>query len=118
MQLDAPLVFEESDLTVTIVVCTRNRPALLRKCLEGIAQMERAPDEVLVVDNTSGDEETEGVARGFDAPYTLEPVPGASRARNRGLAESQSEIVAYLDDDATPDVHWLGKLLEAFKEIG
>jgi glycosyltransferase involved in cell wall biosynthesis len=116
MQLDAPLVFEESDLTVTIVVCTRNRPALLRKCLEGIAQMERAPDEVLVVDNTSGDEETEAVARGFDATYTLEPVPGASRARNRGLAESQSEIVAYLDDDATPDVHWLGKLLEPFKD--
>jgi glycosyltransferase involved in cell wall biosynthesis len=78
--------------------------------------MERTPDEVLVVDNTSGDKEAEAVARAFAATYIVEPVPGASRARNRGLAESQSEIVAYLDDDATPDVHWLGNLLMPFKD--
>lgn len=116
MQLDSPPAIEESDLTATIVVCTRNRPALLRNCLEGIALMERAPDEVVVVDNTSGDKETEAVARAFSATYIVEPVPGASRARNRGLAESQSEIVAYLDDDATPDEHWLRNLLSPFKD--
>ena len=43
MQLDTPPVFEESDLTATIVICTRNRPALLRECLEGITQLERMP---------------------------------------------------------------------------
>lgn len=116
MQLDSPPVVEESDLTVTIVVCTRNRPTLLRSCLEGIALMERAPDEMVVVDNTSGDKEAEAVARAFGATYTVEPIRGASRARNRGLAESHSEIVAYLDDDATPDVHWLEKLLGPFKD--
>jgi glycosyltransferase involved in cell wall biosynthesis len=78
--------------------------------------MERSPDEVIVVDNTSGDKETEAVAREFAAIYAVEPIPGASRARNRGLVESHSEIVAYLDDDATPDVHWLGNLLAPFKD--
>jgi glycosyltransferase involved in cell wall biosynthesis len=104
------------DLSVAVVICTRHRPALLRKCLEGIARLERAPDEVLVVDNTSGDKEAEAVARAFAATYIVEQVPGASRARNRGLAESQSEIVAYLDDDATPDVHWLGNLIVPFED--
>jgi glycosyltransferase involved in cell wall biosynthesis len=104
------------DLSVSIVICTRNRPALLRKCLEGIALLERTPDEVLVVDNTSGDKEAEAVAQAFAATYIVEPVLGASRARNRGLAESQSEIVAYLDDDATPDVYWLGNLLVPFED--
>lgn len=116
MQHDEPPVLEESDLTATVVVCTRHRPALLGKCLEGIALLERKPDEVLVVDNTSGDRETEAVARAFSATYTVEPILGASRARNRGLAESRSEIVAYLDDDATPDAHWLGNLLQPFKD--
>jgi cellulose synthase/poly-beta-1,6-N-acetylglucosamine synthase-like glycosyltransferase len=32
------------------------------------------------------------------------------------MSESHSEIVAYLDDDATPDVHWLGSLLGPFKD--
>jgi glycosyltransferase involved in cell wall biosynthesis len=104
------------DLSVAVVICTRHRPALLRKCLEGIARLERRPDEVLVVDNTSGDKEAEVVVREFAATYIVEPVPGASRARNRGLEESQSEIVAYLDDDATPDVHWLGNLIVPFED--
>ena len=103
-------------LTATIVVCTRNRPAFLRSCLEGITAMDRGPDEIIVVDNTSGDQETESTAREFGAVYAVEPTQGLSRARNRGLAESHSEIVAYLDDDATPDVHWLGTILEPFKD--
>lgn len=107
---------EESDLTVAIIVCSRNRPALLRKCLEGIVCLKRAPDEVIVVDNTSGDSETEAIAREFNAIYTAEPIVGTSRARNRGLAESRSEVVAYLDDDATPDVDWLGNLLAPFTD--
>jgi glycosyltransferase involved in cell wall biosynthesis len=116
MQLDTLRVFEEADLTTTIVICTRNRPALLRKCLEGIAHLERAPDEVIVVDNTSGDAATAAVAREFSAVYTSEPIQGLSRARNRGLAESTSVIVAYLDDDAVPDERWLKFLLEPFAD--
>jgi glycosyltransferase involved in cell wall biosynthesis len=115
--LDPPrAAFGESLLSATIVVCTRNRPASLRRCLEGIAGLERAPDEVIVVDNTSGDPATKATAQGFGAVYTIEPNLGLSRARNRGLAESHSEIVAYLDDDATPDIHWLGFMLEPFKD--
>ena len=115
--LDPPrAAFGESLLSATIVVCTRNRPASLRRCLEGIAGLERAPDEVIVVDNTSGDPATKATAQEFGAVYTIEPNLGLSRARNRGLAESHSEIVAYLDDDATPDVQWLGTMLEPFKD--
>ena len=116
LQLDSPPVIEDSVLTATIVICTRNRPGPLRECLEGIAHMERAPDEVIIVDNTLGNKETEAVAREFAAVYIVEPIQGLSRARNRGLAESKSGIVAYLDDDATPDVHWLGLMLEPFKD--
>lgn len=97
-------------------MCTRNRPASLRACLEGISGLERAPDEVIVVDNTKGDPATEATAMEFGAVYAVEPNLGLSRARNRGLAESHSEIVAYLDDDATPDVQWLGMMLEPFKD--
>ncbi len=114
MQLGTHSVIENSDPTATIVVCTRYRPALLRKCLEGIVRLKRTPDEVIVVDNTSGDSETEAIAREYEVIYTVEPIRGVSRARNRGLAESSSDIVAYLDDDVTPDMHWLENLLAPF----
>jgi glycosyltransferase involved in cell wall biosynthesis len=68
------------------------------------------------VDNSPGDDNTEAVAREFGARYTVEPVEGLSRARNRGLTESNSEIVTFIDDDCEPDPKWLSTLLEPFKD--
>jgi len=74
------------------------------------------PDDVLVVDNSSGEKETECVAREFGVRYTVEPVTGLSRARNRGLAESYTELIAYIDDDAKADEKWLALLVAPFSD--
>lgn len=105
-----------SNPTVSVVICTCYRPVLLRKCLEAMASLEPGPDEILVVDNTAGDAETEAVSWELGARYIVESNPGLSRARNRGLKESKSEIVAYVDDDSMPDVLWLRLLLEPFSD--
>ena len=107
---------EEAVLTVTIVICTRNRPGKLRECLEAVSCLDPKPDQVLVVDNTQGDQDTEDAATEFGARYTIEPATGLSRARNRGLAESNTDVVAYLDDDAIPERRWLGVLLAPFED--
>jgi glycosyltransferase involved in cell wall biosynthesis len=73
-------------------------------------------NEILVVDNTQGHAETEAVAREFCARYVIEPTAGLSYARNRGLAESSGDVVAYIDDDAIPYEDWLGRLLEPFAD--
>lgn len=52
----------------------------------------------------------------FGARYVVEPIRGLSRARNTGLAECQTDIVAYLDDDAIPAPNWLGILMEPFDD--
>jgi glycosyltransferase involved in cell wall biosynthesis len=101
--------------TISVIVCTRSRSDLLRRCLEGVRQLDPSPDEVIVVDNTEGDRATESVARDFGARCIVEPIGGLSRARNRALAESKSEIVAYLDDDAVPYTDWLSSILEPFR---
>jgi glycosyltransferase involved in cell wall biosynthesis len=102
--------------TVTIVICTYHRAAILRKCLEAIKQLDPPPDEVIVVDNTPGDLEAKAAAREYSVQYAVEPLQGLGRARNRGFAESKSDVVAYLDDDALPDREWLNYLLEPFAE--
>ncbi len=111
-----PLIYrcKETTLTLAVVICTRNRPGLLRECLRGVARQDCKPDQVLVVDNTEGNKETEDVTREFGARYTIEPLQGLSRARNRGLAECDTDIVAFLDDDAIPAPDWLGFLMEPF----
>jgi glycosyltransferase involved in cell wall biosynthesis len=107
---------KEKTLTVTVVICTRNRPGLLQKCLAAVARLNPSSNKVLVVDNSEGNKDTEKVARDYAAKYVIEPVPGLSRARNRGLAECDTDIVAYLDDDAIPATDWLGILMKPFEE--
>lgn len=103
-------------LTVTIAICTRNRPDNLSACLDAIARLRPSPDEVLVVDNSEGDAATKQVSCEHGARCIVEPATGLSRARNRALSESGCEIVAYMDDDALPSEDWLGQILAPFAD--
>jgi cellulose synthase/poly-beta-1,6-N-acetylglucosamine synthase-like glycosyltransferase len=72
------------------------------------------PLEVLVVDNTAGDEATRAAALAHGARHIVEPAKGLAIARNRGARESKGEVIAYLDDDAVPERDWLTALLPEF----
>jgi cellulose synthase/poly-beta-1,6-N-acetylglucosamine synthase-like glycosyltransferase len=100
----------------SVVICTRDRPEILGRCLESLTHQDYGSFEVLVVDNAPSDERTREQARHWGSRYTVEPVPGLSRARNRGLAQCESEIVAYIDDDAVAQPGWLGGLVREFDD--
>jgi glycosyltransferase involved in cell wall biosynthesis len=106
----------KEETTVSVVICTRFRPAVLRSCLRAIAELNQRPDELIVVDNSTGDKGTEELAREFSAIYLIEPEVGLSRARNCGLRASKSQIVAYLDDDALPEKYWLEQIIQPFSD--
>jgi len=104
---------------VTIVVCTRNRPVELERSLRSIVKVCGGTPavDILVVDNAPADDATERVAQLFPGVrYVVEPRAGLSFARNRGIAESSSEWIAYTDDDAILDRGWLDGLREALTE--
>ena len=101
----------------TVAICTRNRPDDLRRCLEGVARLHDDGQEVLVIDNCPSNDDSEEVVRSFPGVrYAREPLPGLNHARNRALKEAHGEIVAFIDDDATPDPSWLRALLPNFSQ--
>lgn len=102
--------------TATIAVCTRNRPVLLQKCLAAVSRLNPGPKEVLVIDNSEGNSDTRKVALDYCARYIVEPARGLCRARNRALAECDTDIVAFLDDDVTPASDWLNLLVAPFRD--
>lgn len=106
----------EQARTVTVVICTRNRPNLLQKCLAAVSRLCPPPQHVLVIDNSEGNDDTGKVARDYGARYVIEPTPGLSHARNRGLAECSTDLVAFLDDDVTPAPDWLTLLVSPFED--
>jgi GT2 family glycosyltransferase len=98
----------------TVVVCTRERPHHLRACLAALRRSNGTNFSVLVVDNAPRTEASHDVAREFGVGYVVEESPGLSRARNRGVKESTSEIVAFIDDDALAEPGWLQALVTEF----
>jgi GT2 family glycosyltransferase len=104
---------------ISVVVCTRNRPEVLRECLQVLQGTSYEPAEFLVVDNApSGDATRQVVADLARADprirYTCERRPGLSRARNRGLAEAQYELIAFTDDDILVEPTWLSAMAAGF----
>jgi LmbE family N-acetylglucosaminyl deacetylase/glycosyltransferase involved in cell wall biosynthesis len=87
---------------VSVVIRTRNRPALLREALESLRAQTARPKQVVVVNDggASPKEVLEGFRDAFDL-HLEEPRQrrGRSAAANRGVALAKEELVAFLDDD-------------------
>jgi glycosyltransferase involved in cell wall biosynthesis len=107
---------------ISAIVCTRDRSAYLARCLKALSRQTLSPREfeVIIVDNGSSDE-TGSIAASFcerhaNWRYVREDRPGLAIARNRGVAISSAENVAFTDDDAEPEPSWLQRILERFVE--
>lgn len=104
---------------ITIVVCTRDRPALIGRCLDAVGVAiafagREVEASVLVVDNASSTDETARTARDRGASVVREAVPGLDVARNRALSAVTSDLVAFIDDDVVVDPAWLRTLARTF----
>ncbi len=98
---------------ISVVVCSYNGARTIRDCFEGLLTLEYPNLEVIVVDDGSRDG-TAAIAREYGFRLISTDNRGLSRARNTGLAAATGEIVAYIDDDAWPDPHWLTYLAATF----
>jgi len=98
----------------SVVVCTRDRPEALDRCLAAISAGTRSATEVIVVDSAPKFANAEQIAARWGARYIYESRPGVSLARNRAARESTSDILVFVDDDAVPEPGWLEPLLAEF----
>ena len=106
--------------SVSVVVPTFRRPADVVRCVESILATGYPNLEILVVDNAPSDVSTasavtERFAGDARVRYLSEAIPGASRARNRGVAHAGGDIVAFADDDVVVDRYWIAALVNGLE---
>jgi GT2 family glycosyltransferase len=110
---DAPFPPDLNWPPISVVVCSYNGERTIRDCFEGLLKLEYPNFEVIVVDDGSSDA-TAAITREYGFRLISTENRGLSNARNTGLEAATGEIVAYLDDDAYPDPHWLTYLAATF----
>jgi glycosyltransferase involved in cell wall biosynthesis len=108
--------------SLTIAICTKDHPELVERAIRSLLPLDchlrdQNGFEILVIDNAPSDERTREVAASFaSVRYVREPKPGLDFARNRAIKESNSEMLAFLDDDAVLDRRWIIGLKKAWGE--
>lgn len=96
--------------SVSVVVPAYRQATYIGACLDSIARQTYPGEvDVVVVDDGSPDDSADVARRHALRPKVVQKVNGGvATARNRGVAESAGELVAFLDADDT----WLPRKLE------
>ena len=107
---------------ISIVICTFNRAASLRRTLASLLSLRKPSStfELVVVDNNSSDDTAAVVQEHrqralYDVSCVFEHRQGQSNARNRGASEARGDIVAFTDDDTLISEDWLLEIEKAFE---
>jgi glycosyltransferase involved in cell wall biosynthesis len=89
----------------------------LRSAVDSIRRQTIQPMEIVIVNDSAEQlSVTSGLGENVFEEFTG-GLRGPSAARNQGLDRTQSELVAYLDDDDTWFPHHLASALESFQMI-
>lgn len=101
---------------VSVVVASRHRPDLLRRCLTALGQLDYPVFELVVVACPSGVAVADRMHLPCDLTVLHFDEANISKARNIGIAGSRGELIAFIDDDAVPEPTWLHHLVAAFED--
>ncbi|MEJ7829504.1 MAG: glycosyltransferase [Segetibacter sp.] len=97
----------------SVIVCSYNGSATIRDTIKGLMKLKYPDFEVIVINDGSKDNLAE-IVREYPVQLITTPNRGLSSARNTGMYSAKGEILAYIDDDAYPDEHWLHYLAYAY----
>jgi GT2 family glycosyltransferase len=100
--------------TVAVIIPTRDRPAMLERCLGTVLASVAPGDEVIVVDSASTDPEVALVAGRAGARVIRCDRPGVDRARNAGWRATAAELLLFTDDDVMVDAGWVEAMVRPF----
>ncbi len=118
---------------VSVIICTRNRPKHLQRCVASLFRQTVKPKEIIIVDDAS-DEKIDvtnmlsyifSSTRNTASSLSLSNIEikymknksrfGVVKSRNLGIASARSDIIAFIDDDGYAHRNWIKNLMKHYQ---
>jgi glycosyltransferase involved in cell wall biosynthesis len=108
-------------LTISLLVSTMNRAISLERLFKSIEKQTRIPEQIIVVDASSGDEtksfcENSEMGRRLSIQYLHSPYTGLSFQNNYGILHSKGDLILILDDDLVLYPDYVKELASLFEK--
>jgi glycosyltransferase involved in cell wall biosynthesis len=111
---------ESGDFTVSVVICTRNRPTYIQMTIESILAATSHYEQLVILDQSTEDA-TEMIVRAFETDprvaYVRLTSIGLGASRETAIEMIESDIIAFVDDDCTVEPDWLDAPLATYREF-
>ncbi len=105
-----------ADPTITVILCTRDRSEMMKRCLKSLLVQDYGPYEIILVENASKHFMIPPVLSSRPVRIFSYPIPGLSAARNLAVRQARGEVLAFLDDDAVAQPDWLRQGQKNFRD--
>jgi GT2 family glycosyltransferase len=105
----------------SLIVCSRNRPALLTDTVASVLGGDHVPSELVIVDQSDrADPElaTRAGDRGCRIRYLWTRSRGLSRASNVGIHAATHDVLVFTHDDVLVTPTWYETLVRALVRVG
>lgn len=108
-------------LRVSLLISSRNRPQLLLDAVRSVLEGTRAPDEIIVVDQSDVPNKELAaleVPESAALQYIRSDTVGLSRSRNIAFGHATHPIIVVIDDDCIVERNWFETIVRALVNAG
>ena len=106
-------------LTLSVVICTKDRPGDLGRTLDTVWAQSRLPDELVIIDDGRLDvEPLADAARRRNVAFVYHnksDKPGLARSRRAGIRHSSGSIILFLDDDVSLEKDYIKAIMGVYE---
>ncbi|MBU0995215.1 MAG: glycosyltransferase [Proteobacteria bacterium] len=108
----------KNNLSISLIICTRNRVQDLRDCFDSVIHQTHSVDEIIIVDSSDNlltRELSEDYKTRTDISLKyIHTSPGLTKQRNIGIRMAHGDIVTFLDDDVILESNYFKEIINAF----
>ncbi len=103
---------------ISVIVCTRNRPDRVRRCLNALLSMDLEPvKEIIILDQSDKPLDLELISTPYHGliRYYWRQGCGLARARNQAIRLARGSVCAFTDDDCLVTRDWARQIEQTFR---